>query len=192
MIAVGCQSPSRRGTHFYGEKGITPFVVPSECQSPSRRGTHFYPYQCLGWCPWSVECQSPSRRGTHFYGSDPPRPYSRCIVSIPFTSGNSFLRCLRIFQLKRFSTCVNPLHVGELISTYLIQEPMVIFFLVSIPFTSGNSFLHTRAQFKSQYKEWCQSPSRRGTHFYCPNPFVRFKLTDVSIPFTSGNSFLQG
>ena len=113
------------------------------CQSPSRRGTHFYPYQCLGWCPWSVECQSPSRRGTHFYGSDPPRPYSRCIVSIPFTSGNSFLR----------SECG---WLDEVRDNF-----------VSIPFTSGNSFLPIEKQASNvKMQNKCQSPSRRGTHFY--------------------------
>ena len=38
----------------------------------------------------------------------------------------------------------------------------------------------------------CQSPSRRGTHFYTkPGEFSKLTAEIVSIPFTSGNSFLQ-
>ena len=60
-------------------------------------------------------CQSPSRRGTHFYiFGDYYNPDSN-LVSIPFTSGNSFLL------------------------SWLVASPDGR--SVSIPFTSGNSFL---------------------------------------------------
>ena len=67
-----------------------------ECQSPSRRGTHFYIVIGLLEVLIAV-CQSPSRRGTHFY------PAGKWKV------------------VDAYFDCVNPLHVGELISTlYLI------------------------------------------------------------------------
>ena len=60
---------------------------------------------------------------------------------------------------------------------------------MSIPFTSGNSFL-----LFTPGTEWdphlCQSPSRRGTHFYGRKEKKGVKRVFVSIPFTSGNSFL--
>ena len=86
--------------------------------------------------------------------------------------------------------CVNPLHVGELISTAsaalkleeraLCQSPSrrgTHFYngfefmigdevIVSIPFTSGNSFLHKKERRRRCRPGLCQSPSRRGTHFY--------------------------
>ena len=110
-------------------------------------------------------------------------------VSIPFTSGNSFLHFWLLLYLEQRS-CVNPLHIGELISTHRMVTCV------------SNSYM-------------CQSPSRRGTHFYlcthahidhcggCVNPLHVGKLIStwsrrngkdtslVSIPFTSGNSFLQ-
>ena len=70
-----------------------------------------------------------------------PEPESEEDVSIPFTSGNSFLHKRRI-SLSPFTTgCVNPLHVGELISTLPDSGFNAELLWVSIPFTSGNSFL---------------------------------------------------
>ena len=112
-------------------------------------------------------CQSPSRRGTHFYSN-----YRTTIIS-GFAG-------------------VNPLHVGELISTcYWIFE-FLRRYGVSIPFTSGNSFLlNSNADINWIFGR-CQSPSRRGTHFYFVAPYVKLRnLVYVSIPFTSGNSFLH-
>ena len=110
------------------------------CQSPSRRGTHFYVEIDFGLHA-HVTCQSPSRRGTHFYGRRKKMANNTYQVSIPFTSGNSFLRTGRWRCTILAAAGVNPLHVGELIST----------------------------AFDIWY-EWdkslCQSPSRRGTHFY--------------------------
>ena len=87
------------------------------CQSPSRRGTHFYIKMFYGSEKTNSLCQSPSRRGTHFYDYVKMTPVPLGSVSIPFTSGNSFLRtnCSAVFPMSM--KCVNPLHVGELIST---------------------------------------------------------------------------
>ncbi len=111
-------------------------------------------------------------------------------MSIPFTSGNSFLR-EGWNRLRPIPLCVNPLHVGELISTRwtlvssealtpLCQSPSrrgTHFYMaadyhhyhhchVSIPFTSGNSFLRRKSMRRIDSLVMCQSPSRRGTHFY--------------------------
>ena len=63
------------------------------CQSPSHRGTHFY---ADGYektiAPEDVVCQSPSHRGTHFY-------------------------ILKTGAGVEEKGRVNPLHIGELIST---------------------------------------------------------------------------
>ena len=114
---------------------------------------------------------------------------TRWIVSISFTSGNSFLPIIAN-KLEEMIDCVNPLHVGELIST-----------------SRGRCWVGSLQE--------CQSPSHRGTHFYyilqhvwsvwlfCVNPLhigeristwhallrSSYKWT-VSIPFTSGNAFL--
>ena len=88
-------------------------------------------------------------------------------VSIPFTSGNSFLHWDKLVE--RFKNhCVNPLHVGELISTRRrAPVPEGWPAAVSIPFTSGNSFLLDDVlRFQKAGLRLCQSPSRRGTHFY--------------------------
>ena len=109
----------------------------NRCQSPSHRGTHFYELKTYNYL---ILCQSPSHRGTHFY----------CPTIDPGT------RC----------SCVNPLHIGELISTPWLLYSYQCSACVSIPFTSGNSFLQT------QTAMLCATALR------------------VSIPFTSGNSFL--
>ena len=109
-----CQSPSRRGTHFYEGKIKETVGKHIECQSPSRRGTHFYRHRILyRWVCYL--CQSPSHRGTHFY---------------PKWKNIGF-----------WAAGVNPLHIGELISTILMS---IIIVAVRM----------------------CQSPSHRGTHFY--------------------------
>ena len=84
-------------------------------QSPSPRGSHFYG-SVQQVQSWGRLCQSPSRRGTHFYWIDLQSKSKYKEVSIPFTSRNSFL--LITPRLKRDAPhCVNPLHLGELIST---------------------------------------------------------------------------
>ena len=92
-----CQSPSRRGTHFYWRRAAGNSIG-ELCQSPSRRGTHFYQGNCPLQKSKSTLCQSPSRRGTHFY--DIIILLISCQifhVSIPFTSGNSFLPSSEFF-----------------------------------------------------------------------------------------------
>ena len=138
-------------------------------------------------------CQSPLRRGTHFYEKRRIRRCERSLtVSIPFTSGNSFLP-YRVFQLEaEILKSVNPLHVGELISTIFCMCSNIHLCIVSIPFTSGNSFLPNLFQKLFVHRiSACQSPSRRGTHFYNTKIFLTLPKNMVSIPFTSGNSFLQ-
>ena len=87
------------------------------------------------------------------------------IVSIPFTSGNSFLR-IDTDDEEMMHKGVNPLHTGELISTIRDGTKKMVTFNVLIPFTPGNSFL----------RKTCQ---------------VKMRENIVSIPFTSGNSFLR-
>ena len=66
------------------------------CQSPSHRRTHFYVFQKRN-CRQSGLCQSPSHRRTHFYKVDAVKSMQREIVSIPFTSENSFLPSTLLF-----------------------------------------------------------------------------------------------
>ena len=74
---------------------------------------------------------------------------------------------IKLNNILENSKSVNPLHVGELISTYLVRGNMTYGNHVSIPFTSGNSFLQVLdQQVRENCDELCQSPSRRGTHFY--------------------------
>ena len=88
---IRCQSPSHRGTHFYKSGFTVVWVVVTMCQSPSPRGTHFYSIS-RQLDSLSKKCQSPSPRGTHFYVYDAGKTVAQWRVSIPFTSGNSFLR----------------------------------------------------------------------------------------------------
>ena len=108
--------PFTSGNSFLPQ--VTDFLKGEElCQSPSRRGTHFYLWYCRSRCRSSLEmCQSPSRRGTHFYSRKEGKN-ENSTVSIPFTSGNSFLRS-----------------GGGRRNEFFRRR-------VSIPFTSGNSFL---------------------------------------------------
>ena len=106
-----------------------------------------------------------------------------------FTLGNSFLRGDGIIATNDIKSGVNPLHLGELISTYK-QLRKGLLSRVSIPFTPGNSFLHKIKQGDRDKGEVCQSPSHRGTHFYDNLNRLLWKLRAVSIPFTPGNSFL--
>ena len=66
-------------------------------------------------------CQTTSRRGTLIYAKSRADQRLLGTVSIPFTPGNSFLLPGKI---SRGSTqrCVNPLLIGELISTRLVIE----------------------------------------------------------------------
>ena len=95
-------------------------------------------------------CQSPSHRGTHFY-TDDATPVDKTWSS------------------------VNPLHVGELISSKGLSGTWTEEVIVSIPFTSGNSFLLTKMTDMFEGCSGCQSPSRRGTHFY-PHPYFLLNL----------------
>ena len=92
LVLFLCQSPSHRGTHFYARPNIKSSGFSGLCQSPSHRGTHFYDYEGNTEIQGSVMCQSPSHRGTHFYGELCPLIWGWGVVSIPFSSGNSFLR----------------------------------------------------------------------------------------------------
>ena len=86
-------------------------------------------------------------------------------MSIPFTPGNSFL-LEQIYTFTEQSRCVNPLHLGELISTTLLDSQSFGRMAVSIPFTPGNSFLLSCSGYRLS------------------------TLCSVSIPFTPGNSIL--
>ena len=69
-------------------------------------------------------CQSPSPRGTHFYPASPAQKDTpdSCLVSIPFTPGTHFYFALLFLCSCSKGSCVNPLHVGELISTKIMTE----------------------------------------------------------------------
>ena len=217
-----CQSPSRRGTHFYhspdrsrtsamvcvnplhvgelistsdivmyanqfvgcvnplhvGELISTHILTLSRagdnlCQSPSRRGTHFY--QETGRLPkrHPIVCQSPSRRGTHFYMG------CVCIYIIiefcvnPLHVGeliSTIKKEVFIWHLR----CVNPLHVGELISTSLETIIIQIAILCQSPSRRGTHF-YSVGWSHLRMADLCQSPSRRGTHFY-PHPYFLLNL----------------
>ena len=86
------------------------------CQSPSPRGTHFYGATMCYYGP-DYDCVNPLHLGELISTAeylDDERNNKR--VSIPFTSGNSFLLDEN-FDLLKARMCVNPLHLGELIST---------------------------------------------------------------------------
>ena len=137
-----CQSPSRRGTHFYeaydevldafmksvnplhvGELVSTFFYYPElrfhSCVNPLHVGELISTFFLLSRTQIPFLCQSPSRRGTHFYKMHLKRITKELLVSIPFTSGNSFLREEAYPEMAQ-QICVNPLHVGELI--YRLSE----------------------------------------------------------------------
>ena len=206
------------------------------CQSPSRRGTHFYlcTHAHIDHCGG---CVNPLHVGKLISTWSRRNGKDTSLVSIPFTSGNSFLQkenvkgiltkksvnplhvgelistlhyyliawsplCVNPLHVgELISTkqtrpshgcikCVNPLHVGELISTYQSSLQGSKGWTVSIPFTSGNSFLQGPWRSRAARRRvsipftsgnsfllysfsgaailcvWCQSPSRRGTHFY--------------------------
>ncbi len=60
-------------------------------------------------------CQSPSRRGTHFYAADTSSGQQAAGVN-PLHVGELISTGHKASSLYLF-VCVNPLHVGELIST---------------------------------------------------------------------------
>ena len=133
-----------------------------------------------------------------------------------FTLGNSFLprisgmhgttrSCVNPLHLRELIStsyleryhslvngCVNPLLIGELITTKTISNISIALTMVSIPFSSGNSFLRLRENSIRICYCLCQSPSRRGNSFL-PALYNWGKAwrRNVSIPFTSGNSFLH-
>ncbi len=134
-------------------------------------------------------CQSPSRRGTHFYEAKRNEKGIYQIVSIPFTSGNSFLQKTKA-KASSHIPCVNPLHVGELISTCPTPSAQhLVGKVCQSPSHRGTHFYFPQKA-PGMLNWMCQSPSRRGTHFYGGIRKTRWPLLVVSIPFTSGNSFL--
>ena len=137
-------------------------------------------------------------------------------VSIPFTSGNSFLHLGDPHLTEDNGYCVNPLHVGELISTrtslmwlmmnLLCVNPLHVGEListefvfsrdkdaiVSIPFTSGNSFLPKKWEIELEKARSVSIPFTSGNSFLLDDCYwFRSVFFIVSIPFTSGNSFLH-
>ena len=90
-----------------------------------------------------MKCQSPPHRGTHFYRMKSVFiPASECSVN-PLHLGELISTWAIMLQsAKSMTRGVNPLHLGELIST-----------------TNGAMFALAPAIV-------CQSPSPRGTHFY--------------------------
>ena len=117
------------------------------------------------------------------------------LVSIPFTSGNSFL-LINFYIAAPINKCVNPLHLGELISTAILVSPKINGLLCQSPSPRGTHFYanfcicckylstlcqspsprgtHFYARMKNveEWQELCQSPSPRGTHFYPPPYFL--------------------
>ena len=156
----------------------------------------------------------PFSSGNSFLRIQHVRTDEQCHVSIPFTSGNSFLprknhgnitprMCvnpLHVGELISTSleggarmsleSCVNPLHVGELISTQLRSSRSTPSKPVSIPFTSGNSFLQEYGQ--CYYRDpFVSIPFTSGNSFLLARLKMAVCKAKVSIPFTSGNSFLH-
>ncbi len=183
-----CQSPPPRGTHFYDWfvvfKRISYIVsIPSTsgnsflryvslfaflsflCQSPQPRGTHFY---ILEYSPWRKEymCQSPPPRGTHFYMATWMRMHLSKIVSIPSTSGNSFLQ--------KNIPSLNEALIG-----------------CQFPPPRGTHFYFSHLSWSEGSVKMCQFPPPRGTHFYGVERYYIHWKVHVSIPSTSGNSFLH-
>ena len=159
------------------------------CQSPSLRGTHFYHIgkilKEIGWL-----CQSPSLRGTHFYmGARSVRLKNRT-VSIPFTSGNSFLPVLHAVVQVPFR-CVNPLHLGELISTWSASQVSCRGSSVNPPHL-GELISTNFSRYTYSHAEYCVNPLHLGELISTGTTLKAGDLNKVSIPFTSGNSFLPG
>ena len=90
ICALVCQSPSRRGTHFYCYRQGRYMWFP-RCVNPLHVGELISTKETTNPVLQFVLCQSPSRRGTHFYRYKKRRTACDKCVSIPFTSGNSFL-----------------------------------------------------------------------------------------------------
>ena len=111
-------------------------------------------------------------------------------VSIPFTSGNSFLRIPCPYGTLS-SAGVNPLHLGELISTMRSKNEEKSIASCVNPLHLGELISTISIGFFALPLYLCQSPSPRGTHFYIFQKKCSHNSSSVSIPFTSGNSFLR-
>ena len=89
---------------------------------------------------------------------------NRMVVSIPFTPGNSFLHGRKECAAQE-SYGVNPLHLGELISTRITRCRPSTISVCQSPSPRGTHFyVVSFSSLVSGFK--CQSPSSRGTHFY--------------------------
>ena len=85
-------------------------------------------------------CQSPSPRGTHFYRHSPRKNQDKLRGVNPLHLGE-LISTITGQRNSGTSSGVNPLLIGELISTTCLNCGMSIDDIVSIPFSSGNSFL---------------------------------------------------
>ena len=110
-----CQSPSHRGTHFYKEwylskwwgQSVNPLLIGELISTAANKD-----------CTSINElCVNPLLIGELI--STTPHPVIRVgiKVSIPFSSGNSFLLYRKENCIMNVIYCVNPLLIGELIST---------------------------------------------------------------------------
>ena len=145
---------------------IPPWITTVVCQSPSCRGTHFY-FKKFIKSNEQRACVNPLHIGELISTrtlSQVSRGYGRT-VSIPFMSGNSFLR--RNCRFWSFmDNGVNPLHVGELISTFSLLCTRSRSESCVNPLHVGELISTNRAIVSSRRRKLCQSPSCRGTHFY--------------------------
>ena len=136
--------------------------------------------------PHRVERQSPLRRGTHFYKGLCEALALIIAVSIPFTSGNSFLQFGSKY-LWYSSVCVNPLHVGELISTMCMAENGEAGLRVCQSPSPRGTHFYDGERVIIPLNMRCQSPSPRGTHFY-PIPYFLLILcgfpASISVVFS--------
>ena len=80
-----------------------------------------------------------------------------------------FVHFLSLIIIKVALRSVNPLHVGELISTAVITSVSAFLACVN-PLRVGELISTEAEKLMSESIEVCQSPSCRGTHFYlCKN-----------------------
>ena len=182
---------------------------------PFSSGNSFLPI-CVLWALWLNPdvCQSPSHRGTHFYSATVyPSPWGRYIVSIPFSSGNSFLPYSGRASAGSRNMCQSPSHRGTHFYSYEEYVEKTIRQSVN-PLLIGELISTSMGAIWSWTRKGCVNPlligelistERRGTYevwLECVNPLLIGEListllnsaskkrNNVSIPFSSGNSFL--
>ena len=86
--------------------------------------------------------------------------------------------------------CVNPLQVGELISTIAAINTWVISFPMCQSPSSRGTHFYVLELHQSRAVSWqCQSPSRRGTHFYIYLTTGRFYSMLCQSPSRRGTHF---